>query len=50
MLFGIWLKEHHSHLPEWVTGLIGLVFLALSLADSLRHRRRFDTLSAQSPK
>jgi hypothetical protein len=41
MLAGIWLREHHSHLPEWLTGLIGLVFLALSLADSLRHRRRF---------
>ena len=41
MLAGIWLKEHQSHLPEWVTGLIGLVFLALSLADSLRHRKRF---------
>jgi hypothetical protein len=39
MLVGIWLGEHHSHLPEWVTGLIGLV---LSLADSLRHRRRFE--------
>jgi hypothetical protein len=41
MLAGIWLKEHHSHLPEWLTGLIGLVFLALSLGDSLRHRKRF---------
>ncbi|MFM7236182.1 MAG: DUF475 domain-containing protein [Cyanobium sp.] len=40
MLVSIWLREHHSHLPEWVTGLIGLVFLALSLGDSLRHRRR----------
>jgi len=46
MLAGIWLKEHHSHLPEWVTGLIGLVFLALSLADSLRHRKRFSEAAA----
>ena len=42
MLAGIWLKEHHLHLPEWVTGLIGLLFLALSLVDSLRHRQRFE--------
>jgi hypothetical protein len=42
MLAGIWLKEHHLHLPEWVTGLIGLVFLVLSLIDSLRHRQRFE--------
>jgi hypothetical protein len=41
MLTSIWLREHHIHLPEWVTGLIGLVFLVLSLADSLRHRKRF---------
>ncbi|MEB3243911.1 MAG: DUF475 domain-containing protein [Cyanobacteriota bacterium] len=42
MLGSIWLRERHSHLPEWLTGLIGLVFLALSLADSLRHRGRFE--------
>jgi hypothetical protein len=42
MLGSIWLRERHSHLPEWLTGLIGLVFLALSLADSLRQRGRFE--------
>lgn len=42
MLAGIWMKEHHLHLPEWVTGLIGLLFLAFSLVDSLRHRQRFE--------
>jgi len=40
MLAGIWLGHQGVHLPEWVTGLIGVVLLALSLADSLRQRRR----------
>ncbi|MCP9842074.1 DUF475 domain-containing protein [Synechococcus sp. J7-Johnson] len=38
MLSGIVLGQHHLHLPEWVTGLIGIVLLLLSLADSLRQR------------
>ncbi len=40
MLAGILLHEHHLHVPEWLTGVIGLVLLALSFADSLRHGRR----------
>jgi hypothetical protein len=48
MLGGIWLHEHHLGLPEWVTGLIGMVLLLLSLLDSLRHRRRGGL--AQMPK
>jgi len=40
MLVGIWLGNQGVHLPEWVTGFIGVVLLALSLADSLRQRRR----------
>jgi hypothetical protein len=40
MLASIWLGHRGVHLPEWVTGLIGVVLLALSLADSLRQRRR----------
>ncbi len=40
MLGGIVLAEHHQHVPEWLTGLIGLVLLAFSFADSLRHGRR----------
>jgi hypothetical protein len=40
MLASIWLGQQGVHLPEWVTGLIGVVLLALSLADSLRQRRR----------
>jgi len=40
MLAGIWLGNQGVHLPEWVTGFIGVVLLALSLADSLRQRRR----------
>ena len=39
MLAGIWLGQQGVHLPEWVTGFIGVVLLALSLADSLRQRR-----------
>jgi hypothetical protein len=38
MLAGIVLAQSHLHLPEWVTGLIGIVLLLLSLADSLRQR------------
>ena len=41
MLAGIWLKGLHLHVPEWLTGLIGVVLLAFSLVDSLRHRHRF---------
>jgi uncharacterized protein len=40
MLASIWLGHQGIHLPEWVTGLIGVVLLVLSLADSLRQRRR----------
>ena len=48
MLGGIWLHEHQIEVPEWVTGLIGVVLLLLSLLDSLRHRRRGAAL--QMPK
>jgi hypothetical protein len=40
MLAGIVLHQHHQHVPEWLTGLIGLLLLALSFGDSLRHGRR----------
>jgi hypothetical protein len=49
MLVSIWLRDHHAHLPEWVTGLIGLLFLALSLGDSLRHRKRFAPTVPRDP-
>jgi len=39
MLAGILLKQWHMHLPEWLSGLIGVVLLLLALFDSLRHRR-----------
>ena len=39
MLSGILLKQWHMHLPEWLSGLIGVVLLLLALFDSLRHRR-----------
>jgi hypothetical protein len=40
MLAGILLRQHHLHVPEWLSGVVGLVLLVLSLADSLRHGRR----------
>ena len=39
MLSGILLKQWHMHLPEWLSGLIGVVLLLLALFDSLRQRR-----------
>ena len=49
MLAGIWLKGLHLHVPEWLTGLIGVVLLALSLMDSLRHRHRFGSPQGSAP-
>jgi hypothetical protein len=43
MLSGILLKQWHMHLPEWLSGLIGVVLLLLALFDSLRHRRNVST-------
>ena len=40
MLSGVLLREHHLHVPEWLTGVIGLLLLTLSFADSMRHSRR----------
>jgi len=40
MLGGVLLHPHHLHVPEWLTGVVGLVLLLLSFADSLRHGRR----------
>ena len=40
MLAGIVLATRHLHVPEWCSGLIGIVLLGLSFADSLRQRRR----------
>lgn len=39
MLAGILLKQWHMHLPEWLSGLIGVVLLLFALFDSLRQRR-----------
>jgi hypothetical protein len=47
MLAGIVLGTRHLHVPEWLTGLIGILLLVLSFADSMRHRRRFG--DAQQP-
>ena len=40
MLLGVVLTMQHQHVPEWMSGLIGVALLALSLWDSLRHSRR----------
>ncbi len=40
MLTGIPLGVHHLHLPEWLSGLIGVVLLAAALLDSMRHGRQ----------
>jgi hypothetical protein len=49
MLAGIVLHQHHQHVPEWLTGLIGLLLLALSFGDSLRHGRRAAATAALEP-
>jgi len=41
MLASIYLTEHQIDVPEWMTGLIGIVMLAFSFWDSMRHRSRF---------
>jgi hypothetical protein len=40
MLAGIPLGAHHLHLPEWLSGLIGIVLLAIALVDSIRQGKR----------
>lgn len=40
MLAGILLHQHDQHVPEWLTGMIGLVLLVFSFTDSIRHGRR----------
>jgi hypothetical protein len=41
MLAGVLLRQHALAVPEWLTGLIGLLLLLLAFWSSLRHRRRF---------
>jgi hypothetical protein len=40
MLLGVVLTRWGLHVPEWLSGLIGVVLLAFSLWDSLRQSRR----------
>ncbi|MEB3202209.1 MAG: DUF475 domain-containing protein, partial [Synechococcus sp.] len=40
MLLQVLLTPRHVTIPEWLTGLIGVVLLLLSLLDSRRHQRR----------
>ena len=40
MLAGIPLAAHQVHLPEWLSGLIGIVLLAIALVDSIRQGKR----------
>jgi hypothetical protein len=36
MLAGIPLTAHHLHIPEWLSGFVGIVLLAIALVDSIR--------------
>ncbi|MFM7653015.1 MAG: DUF475 domain-containing protein [Vulcanococcus sp.] len=40
MLGGVVIGRWGWHVPEWLSGLIGVVLLLLALADSMRHNRR----------
>ena len=40
MLAGVVIGRWGWHVPEWLSGLIGVVLLLLALGDSLRHNRR----------
>ena len=40
MLVGIPLGAHQLHVPEWLSGLIGIVLLAIALVDSIRQGKR----------
>ena len=40
MLAGVVIGRWGWHVPEWLSGLIGVLLLVLALADSLRHNRR----------
>ncbi|WP_398336415.1 DUF475 domain-containing protein [Vulcanococcus sp.] len=40
MLTGVVIGRWGWHVPEWLSGLIGVVLLLLALGDSLRHQRR----------
>ncbi len=43
------LKLYHVELPEWVTGSIGLVFIALAVWSSVRHRNQQQTDHRRQP-
>jgi hypothetical protein len=45
MLAGVLLRQHALAVPEWLTGLIGLLLLLLAFWSSLRHRRRFGPIA-----
>ena len=47
MLAGVLLRQHGLAVPEWLTGLIGLLLLTLSFFDSLRHRRHLDPAASE---
>jgi hypothetical protein len=40
MLAGVVIGRWGWHVPEWLSGLIGVLLLLLALVDSLRHNRR----------
>ena len=48
MLFAVIIDRWGWHVPEWLSGLIGVVLLLLSLGDSLRHQRKSDQATPSS--
>ncbi|MEB3234492.1 MAG: DUF475 domain-containing protein [Cyanobacteriota bacterium] len=40
MLLDLGLDPYRQNVPEWLSGLLGALLLVISMADSLRHRRR----------
>ena len=48
MLSGVVIGRWGWHVPEWLSGLIGVVLLLLALGDSLRHKRRRDQAAESS--
>jgi len=42
MLAGVVIGRWGWHVPEWLSGLIGVVLLLFAFGDSLRHKRRQD--------
>lgn len=49
MLLGVVISRWGLHVPEWLSGLIGVVLLLLALGDSLRQQHRTNVSDGQNP-